>query len=256
MERARDSGLLGGLRRARPARRQRGARPALLGAADTAPAYLLEHPRIPFVSYPYEWSASLLRKAALHHLDVQLEALERGFALSDATAYNVQFVGAEAGLHRPSLLPALPRRRDLDRAPPVLHAVPQSADPLVAAGIAPNHWYRGSLEGSRPRSWRRCCGWSDNFSLTILTHVIAQAALQRRSVRSGSVAAGSYREAKLPNAASFRRHAARPEPLHRRPPRRSARQRCGAITPATTAMARPRAEACLRRVWRRRSARS
>ena len=33
---------------------------------------LLSHPQIPFISYPYEWSFSLHKVAALAHLDLSL----------------------------------------------------------------------------------------------------------------------------------------------------------------------------------------
>ncbi|MFB3123196.1 MAG: SAM-dependent methyltransferase, partial [Candidatus Binatia bacterium] len=46
---------------------------------------------IPFVSYPYEWSFSQLKQAALLTLEVQKESLLRGMTLKDASAYNVQF---------------------------------------------------------------------------------------------------------------------------------------------------------------------
>src|SRR5438309_10323352 len=42
---------------------------------------VLEHERIPFVSYPYEWPFDLLRRAALVHLDVHLRALDAGVTL-------------------------------------------------------------------------------------------------------------------------------------------------------------------------------
>ena len=54
----------------------------------------LEVERIPFISYPYEWSFSQLKQAALLTLQLQKRALEEGFILKDATAYNVQFVGS------------------------------------------------------------------------------------------------------------------------------------------------------------------
>lgn len=57
-------------------------------------ATLLEHSRIPFWSYPYEWSFSMLRDAALLQLDLLEEALESGLTLKDATPYNVQFRGS------------------------------------------------------------------------------------------------------------------------------------------------------------------
>ena len=44
-----------------------------------------------FVSYPYEWSFSELRDAALTTLRVQSIAMDHGMSLRDASAYNVQF---------------------------------------------------------------------------------------------------------------------------------------------------------------------
>ena len=44
-------------------------------AAGVGADHLLEHPKLPFVSYPYEWPFALHRKAALLQLDVMLEAL-------------------------------------------------------------------------------------------------------------------------------------------------------------------------------------
>ncbi len=53
---------------------------------------VLEPERLPFISYPYEWCFGQLKDAALLTLAVQSRALERGFVLRDASAYNVQFV--------------------------------------------------------------------------------------------------------------------------------------------------------------------
>ncbi len=47
--------------------------------------------RIPFISYPYEWSFSQLKDAAILTLEIQQEALSKGMTLKDASAYNVQF---------------------------------------------------------------------------------------------------------------------------------------------------------------------
>ena len=46
---------------------------------------------IPFISYPYEWSFSQLRAAALRTLAVQKLALEHDMSLKDASAYNIQY---------------------------------------------------------------------------------------------------------------------------------------------------------------------
>ena len=52
----------------------------------------LEHERIQPITYPYEWSASMLADAGTHTLDLQMHLLENGYSLKDASAYNIQFV--------------------------------------------------------------------------------------------------------------------------------------------------------------------
>lgn len=64
------------------------------GTPGANQALVVEHERLPFVSYPYEWTFSQLKAAAVHQLDVHLEALNHGLTLSDASAYNVQFIDA------------------------------------------------------------------------------------------------------------------------------------------------------------------
>ncbi|NLF22100.1 MAG: SAM-dependent methyltransferase [Lentisphaerae bacterium] len=62
-------------------------------AADRESAvHVIRPERIPFISYPYEWSFSMYRDAALATLDIQREALALGYTLKDASAYNIQFV--------------------------------------------------------------------------------------------------------------------------------------------------------------------
>lgn len=66
-----------------------------LRLAATGDAFKVLRPRlIPFVSYPYEWSFSQLRDAALTTLEIQRRALNRGFVLRDASAFNIQFLGS------------------------------------------------------------------------------------------------------------------------------------------------------------------
>lgn len=66
------------------------------GARDDVAASLYEHPKVGMITYPYEWSFSQLKDAALAHLDLQMMALERDYELSDATAYNMQFIDGRA----------------------------------------------------------------------------------------------------------------------------------------------------------------
>ncbi|HYF44679.1 MAG TPA: hypothetical protein VD926_00620, partial [Acidimicrobiales bacterium] len=55
---------------------------------------MLRHERIPVVTYPYEWSFEMLRDAAKLQLDLVAKALDEDLVTKDASAYNVQFVGA------------------------------------------------------------------------------------------------------------------------------------------------------------------
>lgn len=55
-------------------------------------AYKLISPEIiPFISYPYEWSFSQLKDAALLTLNIQKKSLALGMSLKDSSAYNIQF---------------------------------------------------------------------------------------------------------------------------------------------------------------------
>lgn len=51
---------------------------------------------IRYISYPYEWSFSQLKDAALLTLEIQRRALRRNISLKDASAFNVQFQGSRA----------------------------------------------------------------------------------------------------------------------------------------------------------------
>ncbi|HMD90626.1 MAG TPA: hypothetical protein VKF38_15840 [Anaerolineaceae bacterium] len=52
---------------------------------------VLEPELVDFISYPYEWSFSQLKDAALLTLAIQKQALDTGLSLKDASAYNIQF---------------------------------------------------------------------------------------------------------------------------------------------------------------------
>ena len=59
---------------------------------EPALAYKVIQPEpLRFISYPYEWSFSQLKDAALATLAIQKLALESGMVLKDASAYNMQF---------------------------------------------------------------------------------------------------------------------------------------------------------------------
>lgn len=165
-------------------------------------AFLLRHPSLPFISYPYEWPFSLLKKAALFQLDVLLTALDHDFSLSDATAYNVQFDGTQ-----PIFIDHLSFRPYREGEIWAAHRqfCMQFLNPIILwsrLGVAPNAWFRGNLEGIEPEQLAPLLRWRDRLSWTALAHVILQGTFQQRanSGEGKEVAAG---EAKL-SKASFK----------------------------------------------------
>ena len=52
---------------------------------------IIKPEKIPFISYPYEWSFSQLKDAALLTLRIQKGAMKYGMTLKDGSAYNIQF---------------------------------------------------------------------------------------------------------------------------------------------------------------------
>ena len=161
---------------------------------------ILEHPKLPFVSYPYEWPFSLLKRAALLHLDVHLRALDFGFTLSDASAYNVQFVGI-----RPILIDTLSfvPYQEGDYWTGQRQFVEQFINPLLLRslfGVSPNAWYRGALEGVPTEEIVHLIGRFRRWlAPNLLTHITLPDLLQRKARRTPAL---SQRTPKpLPKAA-------------------------------------------------------
>jgi len=150
--------------------------PEALGLAGAS--RVLEHPRLPFISHPYEWSFEALRAAALHHLDLHLDAMEGGLTLSDASAYNMQFVGT-----RPIFIDILSfrRYRDGEIWAGYRQFCQQFLNPLLlcaSTGLMPNAWYRGAPEGLPTSDLRRLLPWKAFLSRRVLLHVAAHSALE------------------------------------------------------------------------------
>ena len=72
-------------------------------------ASVLEHSEIPFISYSYEWSFSMLKDAALLQLSLIEAALKAGWTMKDATSFNIQFISAQpVFIDIPSYEPRVP----------------------------------------------------------------------------------------------------------------------------------------------------
>lgn len=153
-----------------------GVEELLPGGVETA----LRHERVPFVSYPYEWTFGMLRDAALLQLDLGLEALGAGLALKDATPYNVQFRGSG-----PVFIDVGSFERLRGGEPwagyrqfCMLYLYPLLLRAYRDVPFRP--WLRGSVDGIAPTEMARLLGLRDKLRRGVLSHVVLHARLERR----------------------------------------------------------------------------
>jgi hypothetical protein len=140
----------------------------------------LEHERIPLVTYPYEWTFSMLRDAALVHLDLLLAALEAGLTTKDGYAYNLAFVGAQ-----PVFLDvgSFTRVRPGEPWAGYRQFCQTMLYPLLLQAhkdVAFQPWLRGRLQGIPPQELARLLGGADRLKPGVLKHVALHGALERR----------------------------------------------------------------------------
>jgi ribosomal protein L11 methylase PrmA len=171
---------------------------ALAGAAGDGVHAVIAHPRLPFISYPYEWTFSELKAAALLHLDVHLAALERGVTLCDASAYNVQFLGG-----RPLFIDLLSFRpyREGQFWEGYRQFCEQFLNPLLLhahCGVAHNAWFRGRLAGIPSAELSRLVPLRRRLSKRVLTHVVLHAALNRSVHKPDTELSADAEQAGLP----------------------------------------------------------
>jgi len=133
---------------------------------------MVEHERVPFPSFPYEWPAEMLYAAGELTLELALSALEEGFGLKDASPFNILFRGAE-----PVFVDVLSfeKRDPLDAA---WMAYGQFARtfllPLLANrefGLTPDRTLATARDGLEPETMYRWAGFARRFKPGFFTLV-------------------------------------------------------------------------------------
>ena len=140
---------------------------------------VIEHPRLDFISYPYCWSFFGLRAAALLTLDLHMDALAHGLTLSDASAYNVQFIGP-----RPLFIDylSLIRYEEGQVWLGYRQFCEQFLNPLLLTaktGVSFQPWYRGSLEGISSSDLAALLPFRSKLNPLVALHTVAQGRMQR-----------------------------------------------------------------------------
>ena len=178
----------------------------------------LRHERIPFVSYPYEWSFAMLRDAALLQLELLEAALREGMTLKDSSSFNIQWLGA-----KPVFIdvPSFQRRPQGEPWIGYLQFCQLFLYPLLLAaykGLDFRSWLRGSIDGITPEECRRVMSTRDLLRSGVLTHVHLQAKLRQRtrdserSVRRDLSRAGFHEQLILNNVRGLRKLIRKLEP--------------------------------------------
>ncbi len=144
-------------------------------------AYKVIQPeRVPFISYPYEWSFSQLKDAALATLSIQRRALKVGMSLKDASAYNVQFVRGKA-----TLIDTLSFEIYKEGKPWVAYRqfCQHFLAPLALMALRDvrlNQLLRVYINGVRLDMASELLPWKSRFNFGLLTHIHLHASAQRR----------------------------------------------------------------------------
>lgn len=132
---------------------------------------ILEHESIPYISYPYEWSFSQLKEAALFHLDFNLFLLNHGATLIDASAFNIQFIG-----NRPIFIDVLSLKKYDDGSAWEGHKqfCENFLNPLILKskkGIKFNNWFKGNIEGIETSDTNKILSFFDKLSYNVFIHI-------------------------------------------------------------------------------------
>lgn len=154
-------------------------------------ALVLEHERVPVVTYPYEWPFAMLREAALNQLDVLLAALDEGMSLKDGTAYNVQFFGSrpcfvDVGSFEPAAGP-WPGYRQFCQT--MLFPL------LIQAhvGVPYQPLLRGSIDGPTPTDVAGMFSGARRFRKGVLRNVTLHSLLERKVTAPSEKVKGDLR---------------------------------------------------------------
>ena len=151
---------------------------AILPAGDWAA--FLRHQTVPYISYPYEWSFSMLKNAALLHIELLLAALDEDMILKDSSAYNIQWQGVNP------VFIDIPSFEILPPGEPwvgyrqfcQLFLYPLFLQAYKKVEFHP--WLRGSIDGIDPVQINNLMSTRDRFRPGVLTNVYLQAKMQEK----------------------------------------------------------------------------
>jgi len=150
------------------------------GNSDDSAYKIIKPAVVPYISYPYEWSFSQLKDAALLTLQIHKEALRCGMTLKDASAYNVQFIGS-----RPIFIDTLSFERYIEDTPWVAYRqfCQHFLGPLALMGnldVRFRHLLRSFIDGLPIDLISKLLPRRSYLKYGLLSHIHLHALSQRR----------------------------------------------------------------------------
>ena len=141
---------------------------------------VVQHPRLPLISYFFEWPFEMLKAAAECQMKVTRDAFANGYQVKDATAFNLQFVGT-----KPTFI-------DVASIEPYQAGSAWTAyaqfcqmflNPLLfqaLTGVAYQPWLRGLPEGLPVKDLRRVLPFRSKLRPGVFQNVVLQDWLNAR----------------------------------------------------------------------------
>ena len=186
----------------------------LIETTETADTFegvagVLEHPRLPLITYPYEWTFSMLKDAALLQLDLLADALGSKMTIKDATPFNIQFVSGKP------IFIDVGSFEEYQKGEPWIgyrQFTRQFLFPLMLrawVGLPFRPWLRGDMEGPTASEMKQLLSAGRKMRPSALMHVSLQARMEDRmsgaAVREDLKDAGFSAELILTNVRRLRR---------------------------------------------------
>jgi len=143
-------------------------------------AYKIIKPQyVSFISYPYEWSFSQLKDAALTTLQIQKIAFDFGMSLKDSSAYNIQFYKG-----KPILIDTLSFETYKEGEPWVAYRqfCQHFLAPLALMSfrdIRLSQLLRVHIDGIPLDLASKLLSWRSRFSMSLLSHIHLHAKSQK-----------------------------------------------------------------------------
>ena len=143
---------------------------------------ILEHKKLDYITYPYEWCFEQLKDAALHHLNFQLFLLEKNCVLIDASAYNIQFINS-----KPIFIDTLSLSEYKEGSYWTGHKqfCENFLNPLILSSkknIDFNNWFKGNLEGITTSDLNNILSLKDKLNYSLFFHVFLMDRYEKKAL--------------------------------------------------------------------------